>query len=241
MIALRVLTEEGVQKFRDYIQSVKNNPEQICPDLNTEAFSQEFTPKVEIDENISFSTRMDLAKYLVERFENAGIRREDVIGRGKEGLWSWLAYIWFDRITDGKTKIRETARYICSSDYTDYYRHYVAASYYISSLLGESNSRLFLHSPSHEHNDFIEQFASRQYIISYPDLVETAHTLYWDISRNSPKRGAQSREKTGNHRRFVKMIGQLELTYDIYSMRPDEILRLLPAEFDEWKNPGRTP
>lgn len=237
MINLRILLEQGINKFQEYIQGLKDNSQTSRPDLNVEPYSIEFQARVEIDETRAFSTRMELGKYLSESFTRAGINRADVIE--KRELWTWLAYLCFDQlcpVSNGMRNVRETARYIRTSDHRDYYRHYVAASYEIYSLHGDKNSRLFLYSPLHVHNDFIEQIASRQYIISSRSLVEVAHRLYWDANSNSARRGSQSRNRPGNHRRFVKIIGQLELSYDIYSMTPDEILNLLPEEFAVWKN-----
>jgi len=235
MIALRIFTEEGKQEFIKYIQDTRSNSSTPRPDLNMVPYSLEFQPRVEISENLDFATRMDMGRYLSKCFQNAGISKQDVIGPGKEDLWTWFAYIWFDRITNNRQSIREIARYVCSSDYTDYYRHYVASLYYLFFFLGEKECHLFLYSPPYQHNDFIEQFASRQYIIAYPEIIKVAHRLYWDSGNRSPKRGAQSRRRLGNHRRLIKIIGQLELTYDIYTMSPDEILNLLPSEFNEWK------
>jgi len=239
MICIRVFSEKGVDRFREYIQKLKDNPNVSRPDLNAEPYSSEFLPVVTIDENKTFSTRMEMGEYLTNCLRSAMIDRNEVIGNNS--LWSWLSYIWFDQICpviNGTRRIRETARYICSHDYTDYYRHYVAASYDIYSFHGKDNSRLFLYPPTHIHNDFIEQIASRQYIISNSNLIEVTHRLYWNNSSGYPKRGAQSRNRPGNHRRFVKIIAQLELTYDIYTMGPDEIFDLLPEEFNSWKNSG---
>lgn len=204
--------------------------------MNIEPYSYEFHPQVMIDETRIFSTKMEMGEYLIQCFERAGVGRSSVIGN--YGLWTWLAYLWFEQLSpvmNGARKLRETAKYICSSHYTDYYRHFIAAPYYIYALNGEENSRLFLYNPVYEHNDFIEQLASRQNIISHRNLVDVAHRLYWDASSNCPRRGAQTRNRVGNHRRLVKIFAQLELTYDIYSMEAEEILNLLPEEFNSWK------
>lgn len=238
IINLRVLSDQGIDKFREYIHSLKDNPQTLRPDLNVEPYSCVFQPRVEIDGSRTFSTRMEMGEYLTQCFREAGIDRTAIIGNRE--LWTWLAYLWFDQlcpIINEMRGIRETARYICSSDYRDYYRHYVAASYDIYSLHGHENSRLFLYNPLHEHNDFTEQFASRQYIISNRNLIEVAHRLYWNLILNKPKRGAQSKKRLGHHLRLQKVFSQLELTYDIYSMTADEISNLLPEEFNEWKNP----
>ena len=236
MIYLRFFSEEGIDRFRAYIQTVKENPHAPLPDLNNEPYSIEFQPRAKIDETKLFTTRMEMAEYLKSSFEEAGIGRNAVTGRSD--LWSWLAYLWFDQlcpVADGRRKLKETARYICSLDYTDYYRHCVAASYYIYSIHGAPKSRLFLYGSPYLLSDFIEQLASRQNIISNPNLVEVAYILYWDASSNRPKRGAQSKNKPGNHRRLLRIVDQLELTYDIYSMASNEIFTLLPEEFDGWR------
>lgn len=236
MIALRIFTEEGIQKFVGYIHNVKNDPQTLPPDLNGEPYSLEFQPQVKIDENRTFNQRMEMAKYLAECFNNAGVQRRDVIGTGKESLWTWLAYIWFEQITDQRRRVQRTERYVCNSDWNRYYVHLIAGAYYLfSSPLGEYKSKLFLCSPPYILNDFNDHMACYQYIVGYPNIVDVAHVLYWDRRRNAPKRGAQSIKNPGNIRRFSIVIDQLELTYDVYTMEPDKILQLLPSEFDRWK------
>ncbi|MCM8824933.1 MAG: hypothetical protein NC937_02080 [Candidatus Omnitrophica bacterium] len=241
MIAMRIMLSDGENKFREYIQALRQNFSTARPDLNVEPYSREFLPQISIDEIRIFNTKMELAEYLEGVFSGNNIRREGIIE--KNGLWTWLAYIWFDQLAPidsaGTRNIKDEAKYICSSDYRDYYRHLIAGAYNIYSLHDRENSRIFLYSPVYEHNDFIEQFASRQFIISYRNIVETITRLYLDINNGKPKRGAQSRGRKGNIRRFVNIIQQFELTYDIYSMDPEQILNLLPDEFSGWKNGTR--
>ncbi len=237
MIPMRIMLQEGENKFREYIHALPQDPSASPPDLNHEPYSQEYSPRILIDETRVFNSKMEIGEYLHDLFRNNGINREDILGKNK--LWTWLAYIWFDQLapvqSNGTRDIKEEAKYICSSDYRDYYRHFIACPYMIYSLHGRENSRIFLYSPVYEHNDFIEQFASRQFIISYPNIVETIRRLYLDADTNSPKRGAQSRTRKGNIRRFVRVIQQLELTYDVYSISSDQILNLLPHEFTDWR------
>lgn len=236
MSSIRVLSYQGIEKFREFIHLLKKEPLASRPDLNVEPYSRIYLSHIEIDETKKFSTRMEMAEYLAKCFKNSGITRDKIILN--QGLWTWLAYIWFDElcpIIKGKRKILEDARYICSSDYTDYYRHYVAGPYDIYTIYGPENSRLFLNSHIYGAHEFTEQFASRQYIMTYPRLIEVAHQLYWNNRSGNPKLGYTNRNKLGNIRRFIKILGQLELTYDIYSMEPKDILSLLPPEFNFWK------
>ena len=239
MPQLRVLTDRGIEFFIDYITQVKANP-LIAPPvdkLGHNPWSEEFTPHIEITDLTCINTRMQLGKYLVDIFEASNVQRKDILSN--PGLWSWLALLWFNYLcpyeSDGSRKVLENAKYICSSDYTDYYRHLVAAAYDLYSLHGEK-SRLFLSTPLNIHSDFVEQYASRQERITNKALIEVLDRLYWDTEQNRPKRGAQSRSRPGNFRRLQSFISQIDLTYDTHPMSAEEFMALLPAEYDSWKS-----
>lgn len=158
MAEVRILTDRGTELFTDYIMDVKENSAQAPPieKLGHQPWSTEFTPRIEV-ESLSVITRMELGKYLVALFEANNVHRNDILRI--PGLWSWLALLWFDYLCPleaGSRKVLEPSKYVCSSHYTDYYRHLVAAPYDLYCLHGE-NSRLFLHTPLNIHGDFIEQ------------------------------------------------------------------------------------
>jgi hypothetical protein len=225
---------KGEEKFREYIHNLKANPLCQRPDLNSEPFSKEFSLVISIDETRQFNSKLELAEYLQNCFEGAGLKREDVIPLN--GLWTWLAYIWFEQLTNQRRNIlKREEHYICTtpSNFRRYYIHLVAPLYVIYSLHNLPFSLLFLYNPPWEINDFTERVAANQFLISHENIVEAIYKLYFDPQRGQPKRGAQSRP--GNIKRFVKVIRQFELTYDIYTMSADSILNLLPPEFDDWK------
>lgn len=235
MARLKVFTDEGINEFRNFLIELKNNPELTKPDLSDNRYSENFQSEITVDENKIFSSRMELAEYLTQTFNYARVKSHDVITNDK--LWTWLTYLWFDQICPneaGSRKVREIAKYICSTDYRKYYRHFIASTFRIYSTLGKENSLLFLTSPVNYHGDFIEQLASRQEIISSPNLIRVVHMLYWDEKGNRPKQGGSDRKKPGNLRRLIRLFGQIELTYDIFSMKSDEILKSLPREFEVW-------
>jgi hypothetical protein len=236
MIALRAFTKDGIRRFEEYIDGMRIDPHAVRPNLNIDPYSSEFHQHVELDEKKEFATRMEMADYLYECLSNAGVERKSVVGVGTEGLWTWLAYLWFEQITDQGNRVLRGERYLCSSNWNRYYVHLIAGAYYLfSSALGRDESRLFLCSPPYTLNDFNDHMACYQYIVGYRNIVDVAHRLYWDNRNGSPKRGAESIRNPGNIRRFSKVISQLELTYDVYSMEPDRILQLLPSEFDNWR------
>lgn len=242
MIEIRSFNELGISKFESYLSQLDNSTEYIKPDLNLDLYSTilESRKPVFLDENKKFKTRMDLGNYLNHRFRLAGIKRETIIIENPEewnNVFSWIAYIWLEQLvpkTRGTIRTPALSRFIVSNDWNRYYRHYIAAPYYIHSLLGEEKSLLFLDCPPSIHNEFMEQIASRQWIITSQSLVDLAHHLYWDFTRKTPKRGARGK-KAGTVRRFGKVINQFRLTHDIQMMNMDQMLKLLPNEFNEWK------
>ncbi len=238
MIRLRSLTDKGIEEFENYIQRLKLGVAEEPPikSLSRFPFSKEFDLPLEIDVR-PFSTRLEMAEYLSDRF--ALVARNSLVGQN--GLWSWLALLLFNQLCpvsdDGHRDIRQTARYVCSSDYRHYYRHYIAASWDIFYLYGQNYSKVFLACPLNIHNDFIEQLASRQDIITIKGLIEAVDKLYWKGNGSGrPKRNATNRKVPGSLRRLISIVDQLRLTYDLHAMQGDYILSLLPKEFDSWKN-----
>ena len=76
---------------------------------------------------------------------------------------------------------------------------------------------------------------SRLYIAANGGLIEAAAELYWDAQAKAPKRGAAPNErKPGTLRRFIDVAEHFDVTYDTFSMTGDQVVSLLPAEFNSW-------
>jgi len=66
--------------------------------------------------------------------------------------------------------------------------------------------------------------------------MEALHILFYNELENKPKRGPiMNKSAAGSLYRFVDVIQQLDVTYDLYSMSGSEIVSLLPEEFNHWK------
>jgi len=65
---------------------------------------------------------------------------------------------------------------------------------------------------------------------------QAAEQIYLNKRTKKPKKSAFQANKPGTLNRYVMLIQQLDLNYDLYSMEPLELLDLLPPEFDRWKN-----
>ncbi len=231
---LRCLNETGIERFRAYLQSLREGgtdppPRDMLTDPRT---SLVFEPDKTIEDR-EFPTRREAARYLNEVLGDVPGVEENV------GLWSWLSLFYFDQVcpprNDGKRKPGRDYRHIPELGYLQGHRHLLGGPFLVYRLHGE-RARLLLASPLYRENHFHHQLASRQTLISCPAVVEAATLMYYDETRNRPKRGAQDPDRPpGGLLRFVDVLQQLEVNYDLHSMDGQTLLQLLPQEFDRWK------
>jgi hypothetical protein len=232
---LRCLTNEGVHEFSKFLQLIKQKPSHspLMDIFNNSPYSDKYSYELEIDEKIKFHSRYEMGKYLANIFKEITDNNNII----PSGVWDWVSVIWFDNIcplVNGSRKVLENARYIVSDDRTDRQRHYIHYAWRLYTMYPEY-SKLLLASPPYQHSDIAEQLASTEEIITNHSLIKTAYYLYWDHKIKQPKKYAANRNKPGNIRRFISIVSQLALTYDLYAMTDSEIISLLPQEFDNWK------
>ncbi|OUJ18771.1 hypothetical protein AMET1_0422 [Methanonatronarchaeum thermophilum] len=245
MIEVKEFTNKGIKEFESFISSLREkNPRerkkiienaQKPTYLKQEPYSKKSKLNIEIDEYKEFESKLDIAIYLSNKFEEAGFKRHKIIP-GRE-LFTWIAYLWLDQLCkpkNGDYKIYSTEKYICRKTSRKYYRHFIAGPYYIYSLHGKEKSKLLLDSKPYIHKENFEQLAGRQDIISNPEIISVAHKLYRDTENDKDKKGVASKDIPGNIRRFGMVLDQLNLTYDIRSMDTEEIIEILPKEFNRW-------
>jgi len=238
MTTIWVFTPIGNKEFSDFIQNLKSHGDAPIPSfmLYQPPFSVPFEIKIEI-ENTQFETRYEFGAYLASLFET--IPRNTLMKN--EGLWNWLALFYIDQLipvnSRGRREMGETARYVYNPRYTKYYLHLVAATWDIYTRFG-LDSKIFLTTPMSKISNFIRELAARQNIISNKNLIRAVQALYWKELENGKegvKKGAYSKKKPGNLYRFIAVMNQFDTNYDLYAMKPEDIIRLLPAEFDSWK------
>jgi len=236
LVQLRIMNSAGVVRFREVLAAMRSGENSPLPDLNNAEYSDEYSVTCDIDPERKFQTKYELGQYILERFTGSGIKREEIIQNA--GIWTWLAYVWLRQLTGGETEkpeIGDDSRYIFSDDFRKNYRHLVWLPYDMISLHGKDASMLFLYGRVDKQGDFTEQALSRMDIHSNTSIIMTATKLYFDSGLGKNKKGAQNRSRPGNFRRFVEVLKQLDLVYDLASCSHDEIMTLLPAEFNNWR------
>ena len=233
---VRILNEEGLRKFRQYLADLRAGSTSNPPrDVLTDAWCSAKLPiNIEIEKR-SFGSSLEAAKYLYESLRPLGHSK---IEQNTE-LWSWLSLYYFDQvcppIAGGKRMPGHDSRHILDRDSRRYYRHLLAGPVNAFKLHGEK-ALLILSNAVHRPSKFFEEFSSRQVFITNNGIIEAANLLYYDHKKNRAKRGAAvTTRKVGTLHRYIDVIQQLDLNYDLYSMNGEEVLKLLPSEFNGWK------
>lgn len=243
---VRALNSDGIAVFEGYLKRIDAGAIEAPPrELLTD---QRMTEGIEGDaevEDRKFVSRQEMAAYLAEALK--GIDRNHL--DASSGLWSWLALNYFDQLCPpdqvGRREPKREYMYVLpareSVDYHRHaYRHLLAGPYWIYRI-HKDNGRMFLYPPVHTHPDFAEQIASRMEYITNTELVGAMDRLYFDSAQLKPKRGGTNRKKKGTLRRFLAVMDQLDLTFDLYSLTREQVIALLPGEFDVWKGKDGSP
>jgi len=233
---LRRLNEHGLAMFGEFLDSLTTATPQPYPAVlpaDPEA-SEEVRPSIEI-ESRTFGSRMEAAKYLHERLSDSGISGLE----SDRGLWAWLALFYFEELCplrSGRRAPGARARWIPEvSDYRRYYRHLLAGPYriYRAHRANPTRALALLCGPLDRPGDIVEQFASRQKLVTNAAVMEVASALYVEPSTQKAKRGAGGRA-AGSPRRLTDVLGQFDVTWDLYALPAHDLLRMLPREFSRF-------
>lgn len=234
---VRSFNSAGLEQMRSFLVSLRSSapaaefPEHLLTDPQYSAP----VAAAPIVEPRSFDTRFELAEYLFARLEPAeghNLERD-------RGMWAWLALFYFESLCgpakNGTRNPGQIARWIPDTDYRRYYRHLVAGPWRIYRTYRREPRLAFglLCTAPHVMGEVVEQIAARLELVTNRAVVGAVTRLYVD-AHGKLKRGA-SGKGPGSPRRLADVIAQFDLTYDLYSMEPDELLDLLPEEFDRFK------
>ena len=237
---IRRLNSNGISQFERYLDELRNHDYAPPPHdlLDDQRFSEALPWDVGIEDR-EFSIRYELGEYLVDRLRKCSQQEMSY----DVGLWSWLALFYFDQLcppeNDGIRRPTENYTYILSRDYRHYPRHALRTTYIFVREYREK-VRFMFSKGLHERGEIVEQLAARQYYISCQGVIETAQVLYDDPARRTFRRGAAG-AGAGSVRRLTNLLEQLTLTHDLYQIRKEELLKILPSEFQRFLPPEYAP
>ncbi len=234
MLARR-LTKEGIERFENFLERLRDHPNSRLPThaLTDEKLSEAVDVKIQV-ESIEASSRMGVAEHVFQL-----LRRDTETLRIDKGFWCWLSLYWFNElcpVVTGERVPGDRHRWIAELDNTHRaYRHMLAGPYQIYRAHRDDpdRARAFLCGPVHQLGELLGQIASRPSLVTCKAVAGAATRLYYDEEGDKLRRGS-SGKGAGSARRFADVLSQLDLTWDLHSLTADQLLELLPDEFDRF-------
>ena len=237
MTRARFLTSEGMTAAREFLATVRADPSVDAQPPDELLFSSTYAqvlPDAPDLSRINLTTRGDAADYLDDKLAPLRHRISD-----DAGFWSWIGMYYFaqtaPRDRNGVLKLSplDEAFVVHSGETRSYqrrYRHYLWSAWRLQQAHGKSASFL-LDEPLNSFGDIADRVFSSSRIFNSTGVVELILRLYTERGRQKPRFGRSQ----GGLRHLIRVLEQLERTYDVYGMTPDALMNILPPDFDRWK------
>ena len=161
----------------------------------------------------------------------------------RPGLWAWLTHVLrdqlFKRARDGIWEVGELHRWYPSNpnNWLKGQRHLVRMPVLLRHFLGRQADHLLCGRPWIL-SEIREQLTSQQDMLNSV-FQQVARSLYYDEVKGTLKRGAGGKG-AGSPRRLAKIRQQLDVTWDLETLEPRQIIAMLPAEFERFKPSGES-
>jgi hypothetical protein len=230
---IRRLNDRGRQAFRAWLESGATGTPPLA--LLDDPTMSDALRLVIRRPQASFESRYDLGVGLVDLLDGLDVAEVQT----DAGLWDWLSLSLIDQLCPpdkaGRRKLGQIDRYLLQlENHRTRYRHLVRTAWSLVRV-HDSAARFMLAGPLHVHGEAAEQLGAYQDVITCRPLIAAIGSLVWDVDRGKLKRGFGG-SGPGSARRVQVVAKQFGLTYDLHSMRPEQVLDLLPREFDRFRD-----
>ena len=229
---IRRFTGDGLRRASDFLAFMRDNPRANREPPQELLFGDRYSRRILENVNVDrrpFKTRREVGEYLSPKFRSIRPLVSD-----HAGLWSWLGIYFFAdtvQVADGVLKLSPVDETFVFADSNDRhaYRHYLRGSWRLYEAHGESVAYL-LDQDLTSFGDIAERVFGSVRIFNSAGVIQLILRLYTRGSQQ--KRGFGRRP--GGLRHLIRVLDQLERTYDVYGMSPDALIRILPEEFRRW-------
>jgi hypothetical protein len=231
------MTDRGKQRFIEFLDRLKGEtPEPFPQELLTDStyassIGGDSTWLDEFNLNDRLATAKGLDK-IIRRLELSSAEKDD-------DFWTWCSAYLFEKLCKrgpgGKLKPGEIPIWIAEHhNWKRYYRHYLASIWqvYFTHRDKEDELIVLLNGPVNTPGELWAQIAATQTLITNSSLIDAIYQLYWNAENNTRKTGAGG----NSPRRLTQVLKQFEKTFDFFSMTGEQMIELLPSEFDRFKN-----
>ncbi len=240
------LTDAGIKAAREYLAKLRAGERAPFPYalLTDRRYAQAVAPAVSVEQR-HFASRREAGAYLKDRLAPLG----NAAIADNAGLWSWLGMFYFHQIVGidaaGNPRLGRNpdVAYIIDPDETGrgarrHFAHRLLLCWEIYVRHGETAWYL-LDEPVGSLGQLADRLSGAPEMFRAVGIVELAHRLYADPVTRRLKSGVlgggQNQRPPGGIVRLLDVLNQLYMTYDVYGMTAQQLLPLLPPEFDRWQ------
>lgn len=234
---LRQLTPAGIKRAQAFLAHLREHPDanRTPPEnlLSADRYSRPFGERAGIRvAPRTFRTRREAGEYLSALL--TPVRHEVITDAG---VWSWLGMYYLEGTApttlspNNMTLIFESGEDTSNAGRSEQqtYRHYLWGSWRLYEQHG-NNAAFLLDQTISSWDDLSQRTFGSRRVFSSLGLVQVILRLYTTGTRK--KRGYVN--SLGGLRHLMRVLPQLELTYDVYGMEPAALLRILPEPFQRW-------
>lgn len=251
---IRRFTNEGLEKWKELyneiflsIDSKVSNRRSAVQEIK-KGYTEILKKKVrylkenfELTEELTLSENFNFAKKFKNSYElaselNLALKKYNYSDISTDkNLWDWLSLQLFDQIfVPGEIKGYRAYRYVLDLDWENSMRHLIRGPWWVVNRYGE-NAKIFTYTKPYQQCDFMEQFIKVSHLREMSIAPEICMKLYYDKEEDCAIPGT-SKSKPGGFHRFRDKIAQFNKVKYLWDMKPSEVIKILPKEFDKFKN-----
>ena len=240
---LRRFNEQGKAAFVAFLEGTRSSGARELPEglLEGEAFT-EVVPGCRIDVR-GFASKLEFAMYVRDALEPqvpAEMLRSDRL------LWLLITACYFgelckDRQGRAKAPLKDIKHYACAGTARLWPldKHMLYFPWKLLKLHGEAACWL-LGGAFGEDSKVVREFANSKRRNVHTGYLEVARVLYYDAAKGQIRKGSTAERAAGSMRDLDRVMGRLDMTYDIFGESGVMLLRLLPEErFGRWIDRSR--
>jgi hypothetical protein len=237
---IRSFNAAGIERFEALLLSIENGAaDPSC--LDALRYDPELTEVLVTDVEIPvgpFTRKFDVGMAVLSAVSSE--QAEELLRN--DDVWPWLSVVFRQSLFVHSKKrglvgdfSRHVVQALASRDSKARHRHLVRGAVNMIVKLGPDVE--FLMGAPDQHVKFEEQIMSRTERTQLASSREFAHAvarLYVDPVKKKTKPGSKG-TGAGNIVRLIKVRDQLELNHDVDSLTADELIAMLPDEFNKFR------
>ncbi len=237
-------TRDGMDLAKRYLKSLRDSgwTEPFRGMLSDPRYAEPVEPEAYV-ESRAFANRREAGQYLAEQLmplAGAGLAHDP-------DVWSWLGIFYLEKVfrhdEQHVRRIKEfsEAAYLIDlvdRDSRDRSHHRLLIAYDVWTRCGEK-AWFLLDEVVSSMSQFTLRLVQAPEVFRSEGVMELAHRLYADRETGRLRSGSLGMSNAtappGSLPRLLAVLTQFSMTYDVYGMEADRLLRLLPPEFDRFR------